>query len=78
MIPLLITVRRYIFSKLKIAKKFPNKKNGFFWVKPFCHDDAIRVYCDFSSKIFQYYAYIGLDDLIILGSDDLHLNVTTI
>ena len=33
-----------------IKRIFPNKKSGFYWIKPRCSKKSLRVYCDFSIK----------------------------
>jgi hypothetical protein len=43
----------------EIKKRFPFKRNGFYWVNTKCMPDALRVYCDFTDNDGNFYAYIG-------------------
>jgi len=41
----------------EIKEVFPEKKSGFYWLKPRCTNLPIRVFCDFDHKDSQYYYY---------------------
>lgn len=43
-----------------IKRVYPYKKTGYYWVKPYCSQMPLRVYCDFrSNKLGIPYAYYG-------------------
>jgi len=42
-----------------IHKAFPHKTNGFYWIKPQCSPNALRVYCNFDYDIGKAYSFMG-------------------
>jgi hypothetical protein len=42
-----------------IRKRFPFKKNGYYWIKAKCMPEPLRVYCDFTDYNPNFYVLIG-------------------
>ncbi len=47
-------------SCYKIVKATPHKKSGYYWIKPYCAEVPMRVYCELFPDDARAYAFVNI------------------